>query len=686
MKLKNLFLAVIAAGAALVGCDPSEVIADAWEVGAESEITLNKEGGSQSFKVKSSADWNVRGLEDAAWLDVQVDGQSITGRQDVIKGSGEEHEVAVSALPNTGKNRTATITIFASVKNQIAVKVTQLGELGDGVITTTVADLIANPIKGQEYRLSGSISSVKAGQDKNGKDYAGFNLTDATGMIYVYSLTDATVAEYKDKLVNGATATVVGAYDYYEKNQQHEIVNAVIEAYEAPETVDPDDAVDATVAEFIEKADAVNYYRLSGTVSNYVDGTTSAGKKYIDFDLTDATGTILIYGITDESIAAWDGKIKNGYKVTLRGRYQWYEKDQKHEVVDAIIDTVEEVEAEKIEVTGLVLAISKYGFLVQTAEGIAYVYDKDIEVKTVKVGDNVTVNGEKTVYQDIDEIENYTVTVNSSDNELPEVEATELDAAAFDEYESPLFGLVKFTGKLTKSTSGSNTYYNVAVKDATRKGSLSNPIDVDEELLTKWVDVTGYFVGISGTSTKYLNVIVTALALSEDQPANEEPEGATVGEDEVGYELTNAEIVAAFAASTQTKDTYDTFKIESASGEWTGNMNTKKGLTYIQLRNKTASHLKSPTFEKNIKRIALRINGSTIERTLYAVPASTQVPTATSAYAASLWATNYGSVSRTIRSEAETLVITFNAEAKDFTLIASDGAVYIDSILVICEK
>ena len=195
MKLKNLFLAVIAAGAALVGCDPSEVIADAWEVGAESEITLNKEGGSQSFKVKSSADWNVRGLEDAAWLDVQVDGQSITGRQDVIKGSGAEHEVAVSALPNTGKNRTATITIFASVKNQIAVKVTQLGELGDGVITTTVADLIANPIKGQEYRLSGSISSVKAGQDKNGKDYAGFNLTDATGMIYVYSLTDATVAE-----------------------------------------------------------------------------------------------------------------------------------------------------------------------------------------------------------------------------------------------------------------------------------------------------------------------------------------------------------------------------------------------------------------------------------------------------------------------------------------------------------
>ena len=682
MKLKNLFLAVIAAGAALVGCDPSEVLGDAWEVNAESEITLNKEGGSQSFKVKSSADWNVRGLEDAEWLDVQVDGQSITSRQDVIKGSNSEHEVALSALPNAGKNRTATITIFASVKNQIAVKVTQLGELGDGVITTTVADLIANPIKGQEYRLSGTISSVKSGKDKNGKDYAGFDLTDATGKIYVYSLSDETVAEYKDKLANGATATVVGAYDYYEKNSQHELVNAVIEAYEAPATVDPNDAVDATVAEFIEKADVVNYYRLSGTVSNYADGNTSAGKKYIDFDLTDETGTILVYGVTDESIAEWDGKIKNGYKVTLRGRYKYYEKDQKHEVVDAIIDSVEEVEAEKIEVTGLVLAISKYGFLVQTADAIAYVYDKDIEVE-VKVGDNVTVNGEKTVYQGIDEIENYTVTVNSSNNELPEVEATELDAAAFDEYESPMFGLVKFTGKLTKSTSGTTTYYNVAVKDATRKGSLSNPIAVDEELLTKWVDVTGYFVGITGTSTKYLNVIVTALALSEDQ---HEGEGGndSVGEDEVGYELTNAEIVAAITAAVDNKaNGYTDITIESESGTWTGKMNAQKNTPYVQLRAKDGSCVKSPSFTTNVKRIVLRINAKTGARDVHAIP-SANVP-ASGDYKAADWATQYGQVTCTGNVD-ENQVITVSGETKDFALIVYGGAVYIDSILVICEK
>lgn len=683
MKLKNLFLAVIAAGAALVGCDPSEVIGDAWEVNAESEITLNKEGGSQSFKVTSSFDWNVRGLEEADWLDVQVDGESVTGKDDVISGSSKEHEVTVAALPNSGRDRTATITIFANVKNQVSVKVTQLGEQGDGVITTTVAGMLENPVKGQQYRLSGTISSVKSGQDKNGNDYAGFDLTDATGKIYVYSLAAASVAEYKDKLQNGATATVVGEYDYYEKNSQHELVNAVIEAYEAPATVDPNDAQDATVADFIAKADPVNYYRLSGTVSEFVSGATNAGKKYIDFNITDATGTILVYGVTDESIATWEGKIKNGYKVVLRGRYQWYEKDKKHEVVDAIIDSVEEVEAQTQEVSGLVVAVSKFGFLVQTTDGIAYVYDKDIEV-TVKVGDEVTVSGEKTVYNGIDEIENYTVTVKSSGNALPEVEATELDAAAFDAYESPMFGLVKFSGKLTKS----GDYYNVAVKDATRKGSLSNPVSVPEDLLTKWVDVTGYFVGISGSSTKYLNVIVTALALSEDQHEddNQEPEDAQVGENEVGYELTNAEIKAALVEKNQSGNSYGDIEITSASGKWSGNMSLSKDNTFAQLRNKSGSHLKSPTFDKNIKRIVLRINGKTIERTFYAVPADTTVPTSSDAYTASLWEHAYGTAKREIRDDDQSLVMTLSAEAKDFILIAGDGAVYIDSILVICEK
>ena len=677
MKLKNLFLAVIAAGAALVGCDPENLGDETFVVDAKGEIVIAKTGGEQSFSVTSSFDWNVRGLEDAAeWLDVQVDGKSITSTKDVVKASSKAHEVTVSALANTGKDRAVTLTLFANVKNQVAVKVTQPGDLGDGIITTTVAELLKNPVKGETYRLSGTISRFSA-------TYCSFDLTDESGSsIYVYSMEESSKAEWGDKLKNGGTVTITGQYDFYADKNQHEIVKAVVEEYTAPEGGDPDQAVDATIAEFIQKADGVGYYRLSGQVLNVKSGKGSSNKPYLNFDLADEHDTIYVYNVVDASIEKWGDKVKNGCEVTVRGQYAYYAANSQHEVINPIIDTVIMAPVVPVSATGLVLAVSKAGFLVQTEDGIAYVYDEDIEVK-VAVGDSVTVNGEKTKYNEIDEIENYTVEVKSSNNELPEVEPTVLDSTAFDAYNpESLFGLIKFTGKLTKN----KDYYNIKVDGATRVGSLSQPVAVPESFDKKYVDVVGYYVGLTGTTTKYVNVIVASLDTCAVQPVAEEPADAKVGEDEVGYELTSDEISAALKANGQTNNNYGSIDITSASGKWSGNMSLNKDLKYVQLRNKSGSHIKSPTFAKNIKRVALRINETTIERTIYAIPASTSIPTGNSAYSATLWATNYGSVSRTIRNEAETLVISFNAEAKDFTIIAGDGAVYIDSILVICEK
>ncbi|MBP5572420.1 MAG: hypothetical protein J6X39_07100 [Bacteroidales bacterium] len=667
MKLKNIFLAVLAAGAALVGCDPENGLnSDSFEVSANPEVTIEKIGGSYSFNVESSFDWNIRGVEDAAdWLDVTVDGQSITSKNDVIKGSAQTHEVEISALANTGKDRSITLTLFADIKHQVTVKVTQTGDLGDGVITTTVADLIANPSKEATYRLSGTVSGFNA-------SYCSFDLKDETGTIYVYSMEAESKAKYQNVIKNGGTITITGQYEYYEAKSQHEIVKAVVEEYTPAEGGDPDKATDATVAEFIQKADVVGYYRLSGKVSGF-------NETYFSFDLTDDTGSIYVYSVEDASKTAWAGKVKNGYNVVIRGQYAYYAAKSQHEVVNAIIDSVEEAAAEQLGGTGLVVALSTAGFLVKTSDAILYVFDKDAAAK-VKLGDNVTVNGEKSVYNGVTEIVNASVTVNSSGNEVVHPAVTALDAAAFDAYET-LFGYVKFSGKLVKS----GNYYNIKVKDAARTGSLSNPVSVDAALVDKWVDVTGYFVGISSSS--YFNVISTDLVLSADQHEGEEEEeeaDATVGENEVGYELTNAEIVAAFASSEVTKDTYGDYSITSATGTWSGNMNTKKGLTFIQLRNKTGAHLKSPAFDSNIKRIVFRMNEKTVVRTMYAIPASTQVPTSGDNYGSSLWAESLGTVST--KGGEETVVMSVSKAAKDFTLVAGNGAVYINSILVICEK
>ena len=85
---------------------------------------------------------------------------------------------------------------------------------------------------------------------------------------------------------------------------------------------------EVTVAQFISAARTDIKLKLTGTVSNY-------NQSNCRFDLTDETGTIYVYTVTNKS--EWSNKIKNGGTVTLLGKYQYYEKDKKHEVVDAEI-------------------------------------------------------------------------------------------------------------------------------------------------------------------------------------------------------------------------------------------------------------------------------------------------------------------------------------------------------------
>ena len=100
------------------------------------------------------------------------------------------------------------------------------GEGGDdsGVVETTVAQLLANPKTDVTYRLSGTVSGFNA-------QYCSFDITDASGSIYVYSVTDETKAAYTEKLANGDTVTIEGQYSFYEAKSQHEIVDATITAW-----------------------------------------------------------------------------------------------------------------------------------------------------------------------------------------------------------------------------------------------------------------------------------------------------------------------------------------------------------------------------------------------------------------------------------------------------------------------
>lgn len=83
-----------------------------------------------------------------------------------------------------------------------------------------------------------------------------------------------------------------------------------------------------TVAEFISLAKTDMKLKLVGTVSGY-------NQSNCRFDITDNTGSIYVYTVTNKS--EWASKIKNGGTVELLGKYQFYEAKSQHEVVDAEI-------------------------------------------------------------------------------------------------------------------------------------------------------------------------------------------------------------------------------------------------------------------------------------------------------------------------------------------------------------
>lgn len=153
----------------------------------------------------------------------------------------------------------------------------------------TVAEFIAAADKATYYKLKGTVSGYNS-------TYCSFDLTDATGTIYVYST--ANKDEWSSKIKDGGTVELAGLYDYYDGKSQHEVVKAQILSFTEGETPDPSEIKDATVAEFIAaEVSTTQLYRLTGTITE-IQNTT-----YGNLMLKDDTGEVLIYGVKKDKDA-----------------------------------------------------------------------------------------------------------------------------------------------------------------------------------------------------------------------------------------------------------------------------------------------------------------------------------------------------------------------------------------------
>lgn len=265
-----------------------------------------------------------------------------------------------------------------------------------------------------------------------------------------------------------------------------------------------DDIETISCADFISKADTKTDYRLVGEI------TSAINEEYCSFDMNDGTATVVVWTVNNKD--EWKNVVKKGGTVTVHGKYQLYTDkngNSKHEMVDAYIDKFEPRHVETVTVEGLVMAVSAKSFVLSTAAGIEYVYADALP--GVKVGDMVRVEAEAGEYNGLPQYENPKTTIVSMDNAVSYPDPAVLDAAALDSYNTS-YGFVKFSGSLVKS----GNYVNIDVDGATRKGSISYPVEDYADMNGRKVDLTGYFVGISGNI--YFNIVIVSIELSADQP------------------------------------------------------------------------------------------------------------------------------------------------------------------------
>ena len=277
----------------MTSCQESEGPLPIVDITVSSEyLEIPEEGASTSVTVTSNYAWtgevvvsNPWGDEDSLfhenpWITVEP----LSGE------AGDTVEVNISVVKNTSDSvlYQREVIIYFRSEHQVyaATTVHQLGGVlkpnaDTGPKPVTVAEFLAAEETNQWYRLSGKVV------DLYNTEYGNFDIVDETGSVLCYGLNlNATAGDKTFSQIGigeGDYVTLIGRRSSYNGEPQ------VGDAYYAP--------IKVTVAEFLAaEIDDNQLYELTGTMEGPVNET------YGNFDITDETGSVYVYGLTSTPI------------------------------------------------------------------------------------------------------------------------------------------------------------------------------------------------------------------------------------------------------------------------------------------------------------------------------------------------------------------------------------------------
>ena len=517
MKFKGFILAAFAALFALASCEPEQVIDSTKLELSTKALSFEAEAQSQTITLISGRTWQAQFAEGVDWVSVTPG----TG-----SAAADPQTITITVVPNDSYERTTYITFTTGLIEE-TLKITQAGKIVRNY--TAISDVRAqNPATSGQKTTLGENILVK-GTVVSNADLDNFTsgktcyIQDETGGLQIFFAANHSFA-FGDIIEVDLSGATLENYSMSAEISGLALANATKIGAETPV------AKVVSMADYMANKYEGQYVELEVPVQvNDADlsKTWVVGSAHTNINMEDENGNKFIvrsgkfssYG--KETVAQGSGKIK-GIATVFNSDIQLVFAQTSDYA--ALTGARFERKVTPASAEGLVVAASEKTYLIKTAEGYEYVFVGADATHTIKVGDNVKVDGEASVHNNVPQIINPTATVASSGNEVTHSSASVLDAAGIDAYnaESGLFGYVKVTGLYTKS----GNYHNLAFTGASRKGSLAYPASVPAEFNGKNVDVTGYFVGISGSV--YFNILVTDIQLSAVQPEAPKGEACTM--------------------------------------------------------------------------------------------------------------------------------------------------------------
>lgn len=273
MKFKHLLAAIFSAAIVFTSCDPGqkgpEQKDSAMVAVNPSSIDIPAEGGSANVTITTNCSWTAE--PDADWLNISL-------KRGGASNSGAVAEV--SAMKNSGAERTATITVSGANGNSTAtgkVTVRQAAYSAPEAILTLPVSSLAVSMKGSTQTIK--IKSTADWTATSNSDWITVSPGKGEGSASEQPVTITVAANSGDDR-SGKVTFSAGTK------------TAVLTVTQTGSG----NAKNVTIAEFISKpAGTDTWYRITGTITQICDNSSKA---YGNFYIKDNTGEIFCYGLT----------------------------------------------------------------------------------------------------------------------------------------------------------------------------------------------------------------------------------------------------------------------------------------------------------------------------------------------------------------------------------------------------